>query len=106
MARTRSELPSTCHAWRPEALPMETWSSWPALVGIESTLAGWQSDLLSLTREAATYCGIMKPELRPPFAVRKAGRPAERLGLTTGSIRPAEIIGDAEAAIAKASRAE
>jgi hypothetical protein len=33
---------------------------------MESTLAGWQSTLFSLTSAAATYCGIMKPEFSPP----------------------------------------
>ena len=56
-------------------LPMLTWSSWPRLVGIESTLAGWHSILFSLTRAAAVYCGIMKPELRPVSRISSFGKP-------------------------------
>src|SRR3954467_14588946 len=66
IASARSEFARTCQAFNAAALPIETWSSCPALVGIESTLAGWQRDLLSLTSAAATYCGIMKPEFKPP----------------------------------------
>ena len=44
---------------------MLTWSSLPALDGIESTLAGWQSTLFSLTSDALATCAIMKPECSP-----------------------------------------
>ena len=44
---------------------IETWSSWLAEVGIESTLAGWARCLFSATSAAAVTCGIMKPELSP-----------------------------------------
>ena len=33
--------------------------------GIESTLAGWQSTLFSLTSDALATCAIMKPECSP-----------------------------------------
>ena len=50
---------STCsrpvRAWRAEMEPFETWSSWFALVGIESTDAGCASTLFSETRAAAVY---------------------------------------------------
>ena len=36
--------------------------------------------LFSLTSAAATYCGIMKPELSPPSEVRNAGSPREGSG--------------------------
>ena len=67
----------TWSAFSPAPFPIETWSSWPALVGIESTLAGWQSALFSETSAAATYCGIMKPELSPSSRARgtAAARP-------------------------------
>ena len=74
-------------------------------MGIESTLAGWQSDLFSLTSAAATYCGIMNPEFRPPSVVRNAGSPPERLGLTSRSTRRSEMLASSETAIASASRA-
>ena len=105
IARTRSTLASTCQAFTPAALPIETWSSWPALVGIESTLAGCESTLFSLTSEAATYWGIMNPEFNPPSSVKNAGRPPERLGLTSRSIRRSEMSASSATAIASASRA-
>lgn len=57
--------------------PMLTWSSFPALVGIESTEAGCASVLFSETSAAAVQCAIMKPLWRPPNSAltRKAGRP-------------------------------
>src|SRR3954466_6796895 len=47
---------------------------------MESTLAGWQRTLFSLTSAAATYWGIMKPEFSPPSCVRKAGSLLARSG--------------------------
>jgi hypothetical protein len=47
---------------------IETWSSWLALVGRLSTLAGWASDLFSLASDAAVTWAIMKPLLRPGSA--------------------------------------
>jgi len=38
---------------------MLTWSSIPAPVGIESTLAGWHSVLFSDTSDAAVYWASM-----------------------------------------------
>ena len=46
-----------------------------AEVGRLSTLAGCASDLFSDASAAAVTWAIMKPELRPGFGVRKAGRP-------------------------------
>jgi hypothetical protein len=40
---------------------------------MESTLAGWHSTLFSLTRAAAVYCGIMKPELMPVSFISSLG---------------------------------
>src|SRR3954447_9928599 len=54
-ASTCSTLPRTARAWRAPIGPIETWSSWSALVGIESTDAGWASVLFSDTRAAAAY---------------------------------------------------
>ncbi len=69
------------HAQRLEAsaFPIDTWSSWPALVGIESTLAGCASTLFSETSDAATYCGIMNPELSPPSSTRNGGKPSNTM---------------------------
>jgi hypothetical protein len=52
---------------------IETWSSWLAEVGIESTLAGKARCLFSETSAAAVTCGIMKPEFRPGLR-RQEGR--------------------------------
>ena len=54
---------------------IETWSSWLAEVGIESTLAGMARCLFSETSAAAVTCAIMKPELSPGCGVRNAGSP-------------------------------
>ena len=59
---------------RAAKVAIETWSSWLALVGSESTLAGWASDLFSLASAAAVTCAIMKPLFRPASAVRNGGR--------------------------------
>ena len=40
IARMRSTCARTVRAWRPAIEPIETWSSWLALVGIESTTPG------------------------------------------------------------------
>ena len=59
---------------------MLTWSSWPALDGIESTDAGCASDLHSETMEAAVYWINMNPLLSPLSGIRNGGRPLEVLG--------------------------
>ena len=100
---TCAQFSTTVRALRAAKAPIELKSSWPALVGIESTEPGWQSALLSETSAAATYCGIMKPELIPPSAVRNGGRPSERLGLTRRSTRRSEMLASSETAIASAS---
>ena len=61
--------------------------------------------MFSETSAAATYCAIMKPELSPPSAVRNAGRPSERLGLTSRSTRRSEMLASSETAIVSASSA-
>ena len=57
---------------------IDTWSSWLALVGIESTLAGKARCLFSETRAAAVTCGIMKPEFRPGLGRQEGGQAGER----------------------------
>ena len=66
---------------------MLTWSSRPALEGIESTLAGWQRTLFSLTSDALATCAIMKPEWSPLPAARKGVSPVESAGFTSCSTR-------------------
>ena len=53
MATTFSTFLTTWRHFLAAKPPMETWSSVPALVERESTLAGWQSVLFSETRAAA-----------------------------------------------------
>jgi hypothetical protein len=62
IASTVTTFSATRIAFRAAIVPMLTWSSTFAPVGIESALAGWQSTLFSDTIAAATYCGSMKPE--------------------------------------------
>ena len=86
---------------------IETWSSWLAEVGIESTLAGWARCLFSETSAAAVTCGIMKPELSPGFGVRNAGRP-DSAGSTSIAMRrsasePISQIASASMSAAKAT---
>ena len=45
---------------------------------MESMLAGAARCLFSATSAAAVTCGIMKPEFRPGFGVRNAGKPRQR----------------------------
>ena len=86
-SRARASVFSTTRAALRAAVgPIETWSSLPAEVGIESTLAGWASILFSETSAAAVTWAIMKPEFRPPSRARKAGRP-DSAGLTSRSMR-------------------
>ena len=86
-ARMRARVAD--HRARPcgrRSAPMETWSSLPAEVGMESTLAGWARTLFSEARAAAVTWAIMRPECSPPSRARKAGRP-ESVGLTRRSMR-------------------
>ena len=65
---------------------------------------GWLSALFSETSAAATYCGIMNPELRPSSrATRNGGRPSERLGLTIRSVRRSLMFASSAQAIARQS---
>ena len=101
-----------CARWRRPAaslraltLPMLTWSSLPALDGIESTLAGWQSTLFSLTSDALATCAIMKPECSPLPAARKGVSPVESAGLTSCSTRRSLMFASSATAIAARSSA-
>ena len=84
--------------------PIETWSSLPAEVGIESTLAGWARTLFSEARAAAVTWAIMSPECSPPSRARKAGRP-ESDGFTSRSVRRSLIAPSSATAIARRSAA-
>ena len=53
IARMRSTLVQMLRALRAAVTPIETWSSWLALVGIVSTDAGCAQTLFSLASEAA-----------------------------------------------------
>ena len=98
-ASTRPVLATTRAAFHAAVGPMETWSSLPAEVGIESTLAGWARTLFSEARAAAVTCAIMSPECSPPSRARKAGRP-ERDGFTSRSVRRSLIAARSATAIA------
>src|SRR5690625_7080895 len=76
MASTCSTFCSTCNSFKAPTLPIDTWSSCPRLVGIESTDAGWLSTLFSETRAAAVYCGIINPELMPVSRINSVGKPS------------------------------
>ena len=76
-AITVSAFATTSRACRADVMPMLTWSSCPALEGIESTEAGCASDLHSLTSDAAVYCTSMKPEFSPEPCTRNGGSPLD-----------------------------
>ncbi|KEP75716.1 hypothetical protein HR12_24240 [Microbacterium sp. SUBG005] len=63
-------------ALREEKVHIDTWSSWLALVGIESTTEGKHSTLFSDAMAAAAQCTIEKPVFRPNWPpTRLSGRP-------------------------------
>jgi hypothetical protein len=104
MARHTSVLATTSRALRAEVMPMDTWSSRLAEVGMLSALAGCTRTLFSFTRLAAVTWAIMKPEFSPGFGVRKAGR-AERAGSMSCSTRRSEMLASSATAMARRSRA-
>ncbi len=104
MATTFSVLATISRHLRAAIVPMETWSSLLADVGMESTLAGWASTLFSETSAAAVYCAIMKPEFNPPSLTRKAGRPLS-LGFTRRSMRRSEMLASSATAMPRKSMA-
>ena len=73
---------------------------------IESTDAGCDSTLFSLTSAAAVTCGIMKPEFSPAPGARNAGSPSFSAGFTSRSRRRSEIPASALSAIAMKSSAK
>ena len=67
-----------------------------------STLAGWARTLFSVASAAAVYWVIMKPELRPPFSVRKAGStPALLASSVRRMVRRSEMLPSSVSAIAR-----
>ena len=91
-------------AWRAAVAPIETWSSWFAEVGIESTDAGWASTLFSDARAAAVYWSSIIPELRPAAGARNGGRPPLRRASRSSAIRRSLIApSSARASFAKSS---
>ena len=66
-----------------EVIPMLTWSSRLAELGMESTLAGWHKTLFSLM-SAAAVAWVIRPELSPGCG-EKGGKPLSD-GLTSCSI--------------------
>ncbi|MDT4851106.1 hypothetical protein FQZ97_852760 [compost metagenome] len=86
---------------------MLTWSSWLALVGRLSTLAGWACDLFSEASAAAVTWAIMKPLLRPGLSTRKGGRPESVLSISSAMRRsemaPISAMASASVSAAKAT---
>ena len=72
-------------------MPIDTKSSLLPEVVIESTEAGCDHTLFSLTSAAAVTCGIMKPEFNPAPGARKGGSPSFSEGLTSRSRRRSEM---------------
>jgi len=68
-------LSRMARAFRAANAPIDTWSSWFAEVGMESTDDGWARTLFSDTRAAEVYCAIMKPLFSPLSSTRKGGSP-------------------------------
>ena len=86
--RARAATFSTTRAaLRAAIVPIDTWSSLLAEVGIESTLAGWESTLFSETSAAAVTCGIMKPEFSPRSRREERGEARRGRGSRSRSMR-------------------
>ena len=78
MATTVRALPSISRALRAAIVPMETWSSWLALDGMESTLAGWASTLFSETREAAAVLHDHEAGIEAAVLHEEGGQPVRQ----------------------------
>src|SRR4051812_34885750 len=104
MAMICSTWPRICRACRPEIGPIETWSSWLALVGIESADAGWTRTLFSEASAAAVYWRSIEPVSRPESELRNAGSPSFRCGSMSSAVRRSLIEpSSARASFAKSS---
>ena len=84
---------------------MLTWSSCPADEVIESIDAGWASDLLSDTSDAAVYWASMNPEFSPLRCTRNAGSPLDRAGSSRRNRRRSEMLATVTTPRARASSA-
>src|SRR5258708_7578354 len=108
MATIIAVLPAMSPRRRAAKVAIETWSSWFAEVGSESTLAGCARDLFSEASAAAVTCAIMKPEFTPLAAVRKGGRPESEASMRSAMRRsesaPISAIASASWLAAKAVR--
>jgi hypothetical protein len=92
---------------RAAKVAIDTWSSWLADVGSESTLAGCARLLFSLASDAAVTCAIMKPLFSPASALRKAGSrdtPASiSIAMRRSAIAPTSAMATAIPSAAKAT---
>ena len=64
-----------CKSRRAPWQAIETWSSWSAEVGVESTEAGNAICLFSLISAALVTSAIIMPEFSPAFFARNGGSP-------------------------------
>ena len=62
--------------------------------------------MFSLTRDAAVYCAIIRPELVPGSLARNAGRSRLNAGSSIRSVRRSEMLASSEIAIASMSPAK
>lgn len=85
---------------------VDTWSSWLAEVGIESTEAGCDICLFPAVRAADVTSAIMKPGFSPGFGVRKTGRPQLIAGSTSMATRRWAMAPVSQTAIAISSAAK
>ena len=81
IASTRVRPSTERRSLRAADQPIDTWSSCIAEDGIESTLAGAASRLISLTIAACVYCAIMWPESTPGSSARNGGSPLRAGGV-------------------------
>jgi hypothetical protein len=103
IATTRASPSTERRSLRAADQPIETWSSCIALLGIESTLAGFASRLSSETTAAWVYCAIMCPESTPGSSARNGGRPWLRALSRNRSVRRSAIDATSAATIARKS---
>ena len=68
-------------------MAIETWSSWSALVGVESVEHGFARCLFSDINAAEVISATINPELTPASGAKKGGKPKFSLGSTNNAIR-------------------
>ena len=89
--RIRSRFATIGVSRRAPWAAIETWSSWLALVGVESVEHGVARCLFSLISAAVVTSAIMKPEFSPGARVRNGGRSCESVGSTISATRRCAI---------------